>query len=59
MPMVAEYLKKAADLEALAGVTKDALLKRSYLDQAMSYKLLAADMRRCVPDGPDEKDRVA
>ena len=59
MRLVDEHLKKAADLERLACLTNDALLKRSYLDQAASYKLLAADVRRCVRGSHDEKDCVA
>jgi hypothetical protein len=57
MRLIDEHLQKAAHLEKLAGSTKDALLKRSYLDQAISYKLLAADLRRSCTD--QTNDRVA
>jgi hypothetical protein len=59
MRLACEYLKKAEDLEKLARLSNDALLKASHLDQAKSYRLLAADVRRHVVDWQSEKDRVA
>jgi hypothetical protein len=56
MRRVNEYLNKAAELEKLASVTRDPLLKISHLDQAQSYKALAEDRRRYIIDQSNEND---
>jgi hypothetical protein len=56
MERVKGYLKKAEELEKLAQATTDARLKRSYADQALTYRMLAADRRlRSVDKKGDSK----
>ena len=48
MRMVAVYLAKAAELDALAGRCDDAPLKKRFMDIANSYRLLAEERRRDI-----------
>ena len=48
MKMVAVYLARAAELDALARRCDEAPLKKRYMDIADSYRLLAEERRRDI-----------
>jgi hypothetical protein len=48
MRMVAVYLARAAELDALARRCDEAPLKKRYVDIANSYRLLAEERRRHI-----------
>jgi len=50
MRMVAVYLARAAELDALARRCDEAPLKKRYMDIADSYRLLAEERRRHIDD---------
>ena len=50
MRMVAVYLARAAELDALARRCEEAPLKKRYMDIADSYRLLAEERRRDIDD---------
>jgi len=50
MRMVAVYLARAAELDALARRCDEAPLKKRYMDIADSYRLLAEERRRDIDD---------
>jgi hypothetical protein len=50
MRMVAVYLAKAAEFEALARRFDEAPAKERYLDMADTYRLLADERRRHIDD---------
>ena len=50
MRMVAAYLARAAELDALARRCDEAPLKKRYMDIADSYRLLAEERRRDIDD---------
>ena len=50
MRMVAVYLARAAELDALARRCEEAPLKKRYMDIADSYRLPAKERRRHIDD---------
>ena len=50
MKMVAVYLARAAELDALARRCDEAPLKKRYMDIADSYRLLAKERRRHIDE---------
>jgi hypothetical protein len=50
MRMVAVYLAKVAEFDALARRAVEASLKRRFKDMADSYRLLAEERRRHIDD---------
>jgi hypothetical protein len=50
MKMVAVYLARAAELDALARRCDEAPLKKRFMDIADSYRLLAEERRRQIDD---------
>jgi hypothetical protein len=50
MKMVAVYLAKAAEFDALARRFDEVSAKKSYLDMADTYRLLAEERRRHIED---------
>jgi hypothetical protein len=62
MKMVAMYLAKAAEFDALASCDVEVSLKQRFMDIADSYRLLAKERRRDIDDkkldtkGPPQSD---
>lgn len=57
MRSVAEYLKRAAEFEALAASAGVDVLKRRYGDIAACYRLLAQERERLISTGAIEGEQ--